>query len=172
MGLGRRVVDLAAGGSGDTYRWLKVEGFLPPVLFLARPDGSPTANIQEMDGLLRHASPHKLVACGTPQALPKGLHGPLLAPTVAGAHGGQTTDELHLQHHLMAIMPSAMCLDGWSRQGLAGPAGPGFVGPPLDTDRGTGGLSSQPDPGVHLPHPEARRPGSGMPTMQRHTAWR
>ena len=39
---------------GAVY-WLKEEGFLPPVVFIARLDGTPTANVREMDELVRAA---------------------------------------------------------------------------------------------------------------------
>ena len=42
---------------GVVYHWLVYhDTFAPPVVFLARPDGSTTANVREMDGLLREAS--------------------------------------------------------------------------------------------------------------------
>ena len=37
---------------GAVYRWLRDDAFAPPFVALARPDGSATANIGEMDGLL------------------------------------------------------------------------------------------------------------------------
>ena len=40
---------------GAVYRWLKDESYAPPVTFLSRPDGTATANLAEMDGLLQDA---------------------------------------------------------------------------------------------------------------------
>ena len=40
---------------GAVYKWLKGESFAPPVTFLVRPDGTPTANLREMDSLLQDA---------------------------------------------------------------------------------------------------------------------
>ena len=40
---------------GAVYRWLKEEAFSPPVVFIARPDGTPRANVREMDELVRAA---------------------------------------------------------------------------------------------------------------------
>ena len=40
---------------GAVYRWLKDESYAPPVTFLSRPDGTATANLAEMDGLLKDA---------------------------------------------------------------------------------------------------------------------
>ena len=41
------MVVLATSGVRDqaVYRWLKEEGFSPPVVFIARPDSIPTTNI-------------------------------------------------------------------------------------------------------------------------------
>ena len=40
---------------GAVYRWLREEELSPPVVFLARQDGTPAGNVQEMDELLRAA---------------------------------------------------------------------------------------------------------------------
>ena len=40
---------------GAVYRWLKDESYAPPVTFLSTPDGTATANLAEMDGLLHDA---------------------------------------------------------------------------------------------------------------------
>ena len=40
---------------GAVYRWLKDESYAPPVTFLSRLDGTRTANLGEMDGLLQDA---------------------------------------------------------------------------------------------------------------------
>ena len=40
---------------GAVYRWLKDESYAPAVTFLTRPDGTATANLAEMDGLLQDA---------------------------------------------------------------------------------------------------------------------
>ena len=37
---------------GAVYRWLKDESYTPPVTFLSMPDGTATANLAAMDGLL------------------------------------------------------------------------------------------------------------------------
>ena len=41
---------------GAVYRWLRDNAFPPPPgVFVARPNGSATANVREMDGLMREA---------------------------------------------------------------------------------------------------------------------
>ena len=40
---------------GAVYRWLKDEFYAPPVTFLSGPDGTATAHLAEMDGLLQDA---------------------------------------------------------------------------------------------------------------------
>ena len=40
---------------GAVYQWLKDESYAPPVTFLSRPDGTATADLAEMDGLLQDA---------------------------------------------------------------------------------------------------------------------
>ena len=42
---------------GEVYRWLKDESYARPVTFLSRPDGTATANLAEMDGLLHDIRP-------------------------------------------------------------------------------------------------------------------
>ena len=42
---------------GAIYRWLGGEGFAPPVLFLTRGEGTPTADVAEMDALVRPWAP-------------------------------------------------------------------------------------------------------------------
>ena len=43
---------------GAVYRWPKDESYAPPVTFLSRPDGTATANLGEMDRLLRRYGRH------------------------------------------------------------------------------------------------------------------
>ena len=40
---------------GAVYKWLKGDSFSPPMTFLVRPKGTPTANLREMDSLLQDA---------------------------------------------------------------------------------------------------------------------
>ena len=40
---------------GAVYKWPKGETFAPPVIFLVRPEGTPTANLREMDSVLHDA---------------------------------------------------------------------------------------------------------------------
>ena len=104
---------------GAVYRLLKEEGFSPPVVFIARPDGTPTANVQEMDELVRAAwGPINRKYAEGPEPFPEAfvakyghlLHRvPMLAKQLTGPY---------LRRRLMAMRPSAMGLDGWSLQDL------------------------------------------------------
>ena len=56
---------------GAVYRWFKGEGFSPLLVFLARPDGTPTGNVEQMHKVLR--APWSLINCkyaGAPEADP------------------------------------------------------------------------------------------------------
>ena len=100
---------------GAVYRWLKEEGFSPPVVFIARPDGTPTANVQEMDELVRAAwGPINRKYAEGPEPCPDAFvakYGHLLyrVPMLAKQLTGP-----YLRRRLMAMRPSAMGLDGWS----------------------------------------------------------
>ena len=104
---------------GAVYRWLKEEGFSPPVVFIARPDGTPTANVQEMDELVRAAwGPINRKYAEGPEPCPDAFvakYGHLLyrVPMLAKQLTGP-----YLRRRLMAMRPSAMGLDGWSLQDL------------------------------------------------------
>ena len=50
-----RLEEVWTSDQGAVYRWLKDESYAPPVTFLSRPDGTATANLAEMDGLLQDA---------------------------------------------------------------------------------------------------------------------
>ena len=56
--------------------WLKEEGFLPPMLFVQGPNGSPTTNVWEMDGLLRDTwERQRILPAPTMWAYGRQLHG-------------------------------------------------------------------------------------------------
>ena len=104
---------------GAVYRWLKEEGFSPPVVVIVRPDGTPTANVREMDELVRAAwGPINRKYAEGPEPCPETfvakyghvLHRvPMLAKQLTGPY---------LRRRLMAMRPSAMGLDGSSLQDL------------------------------------------------------
>ena len=104
---------------GAVYRWLKEEGFSPPVVFIARPDGTPTAYVQEMDELVRAAwGPINRKYAEGPEPCPDAFvakYGHLLyrVPVLAKQLTGP-----YLRRRLMAMRPSAMGLDGWSLEDL------------------------------------------------------
>ena len=149
---------------GAVYRWLKEEGFSPPVVFIARPDGSPTAEVQEMDDLIRAAwgpinrkYAEGLEPCPEAFMAQYGhlLHRvPMLAKRLSGPY---------LKRRLMAMRPSAMGLDGWSlhdQRALPDPVAE-LAGPAPLAGGGAGAVALGAGPGVHLPHPQAR--GGGAP---------
>ena len=47
--------EASSSDQGAVYRWLKDESYGPPLTFLSRLDGTATANLAEMDGLLQGA---------------------------------------------------------------------------------------------------------------------
>ena len=104
---------------GAVYRWLKEEGFSPPLVFIARPDGTPTANVREMDELVRAAwGPINRNYAEGPEPCPQAFlakYGHLLhrVPMLAKQPTGP-----YLRRHLMPMRPSAMGLDGWILQDL------------------------------------------------------
>ena len=104
---------------GAVYRWLKEEGFSPPVVFIARRDGTPTANVREMDELVRAAwGPINRKYAEGPEPCPETFvakYGHLLhrVPMLA-----KQLTRPYLRRRLMAMRPSAMGLDGWSLQDL------------------------------------------------------
>ena len=100
---------------GAVYRWLREEGFSPPVVFLARPDGTPTGNVQEMDELLRAAwGPINRKYAEVPESDPAAFlarYGhhlrrvPMLHKPLTGGY---------LRRRLRFMHPTALGLDGWS----------------------------------------------------------
>ena len=104
---------------GAVYRWLKEEGFSPPVVFIARPDGTPTANVWENDELVHAAWRliNRKYAEG-PEPCPEAFlakYGHLLhkVPMLA-----KQLTRPYLRRRLMAMRPSATGLDRWSLQDL------------------------------------------------------
>ena len=99
--------------------WLRDDAFAPLVVFLARPDGSATANVREMDGLLREAwGPMNRKYAEAPEPCPEAFMAkyrrylrkiPMLASQLTGGL---------LRKRLRAMSPSSMGLDGWSLQNL------------------------------------------------------
>ena len=89
------------------------------MVFIARPDGTPTANVREMDERVRAAwGPINRKYAEGPEACPEAfvakyghlLHRvPMLAKQLTGPY---------LRRRLMAMRPSAMGLDGWSLHDL------------------------------------------------------
>ena len=100
---------------GAVYRWLKDESYALPVTFLSRPDGTATANLAEMDGLLQDAwRPINRKYASDPEPDPAaflrryGCHVrrvPMLASPLDGPR---------LRKGLSRMKPSALGLDGWS----------------------------------------------------------
>ena len=89
------------------------------MVFIARPHGTPTANVREMDELVRAAwGPINRKYAEGPELCPEAFlakYGHLLhrVPILAKQLTGR-----YLRHRLMAMRPSAMGLDGWSLQDL------------------------------------------------------
>ena len=104
---------------GVVYRWLKEEGFSPPVVFIAGQDGTPATNVREMDELVRAAwGPINRKYAEGPEPCPEAFlakYGHLLqrVPMLAKQLTGP-----YLRRRLMAMCPSATGLDGWSLQDL------------------------------------------------------
>ena len=100
---------------GAVYQWLKDESYAPPVTFLSRPDGTGTANLGEMDGLLQDAL--RLVNrkyADSPEPEPVALlrrcgHHVRRVPMVASQLACR-----RLWRGLARMHPSALGLDGWS----------------------------------------------------------
>ena len=104
---------------GAVYKWLKGESFAPPVTFLVRPDGTPTANLREMDSLLQDAWRPincKYAAAAEPDPAEflrrYGRH-VRCVPMISGPLTGR-----RLRRALMRMHPSALGLDGWSLEDL------------------------------------------------------
>ena len=101
------------------YRSLREEGFSPSVVFIARPDGTPTANVREIHELVRAAwGPINRKYAEGPEPYPKAfvakyghlLHRlPMLAKQLTGPY---------LRRRIMAMRPSAIGRDRWSLQDL------------------------------------------------------
>ena len=101
------------------YRQLKEEDFSPPVVLIARPDDTPTANIQEIDELVRVArGPINRKYAVVPKPCPEDIKAkyghvlyrvPMLAKQLTGPY---------LRRPLMAMRSWGMGLDGWGPQDL------------------------------------------------------
>ena len=104
---------------GAVYRWLREEEFCPPVVFLARPDGTPTGNVKEMGELLRAAwGPINRKYAEAPEP-------DLAAFFVRYGHHLRRVPMLHklmtrayLRKRLRFMHPTALGLDGWSVKDL------------------------------------------------------
>ena len=104
---------------GAVYRWLKDESYALPVTSLSTPDGTATANLAEMDGLLQDAwRPINRKYATDPEPDPKavlrryGYHVrrvPIIASRLDGPR---------LRKGLSRMKPSALGLDGWSLANL------------------------------------------------------
>ena len=98
---------------------MKGESFAPPVTFLVRPDGTPTANLREMDSLLQDAwrpINRKYAEPAEPDPAEflrrYGRH-VRCVPMFSGPRTGR-----RLRRALMRMHPSALGLDGWSLEDL------------------------------------------------------
>ena len=104
---------------GAVYKWLKGESFAPPVTFLVRPDGTPTANLREMDSLLQDAwrpINRKYAEAAEPdpaEFLRRYGRYVRCVPMISGPPTGR-----RLRRALMRMHPSALGLDGWSLEDL------------------------------------------------------
>ena len=104
---------------GAVYQWLKDESDAPPVTFLSRPDGTATANLAEMDGLLQDVwRPINRKYATDPEPDPAAFlrrygHHVRRVPMIASRLDGP-----HLRKGLSRMMPSALGLDGWSQADL------------------------------------------------------
>ena len=102
-------------GQGAVYRWLKDESYVPPVTFLSRPDGTATANLGEMDGLLQDTwRPVDRKYADSSEPDPVAFlrhygHHVRRVPMVAS----QLTCR-RLRRGLVRMHPSALGVDGWS----------------------------------------------------------
>ena len=100
---------------GAVYRWLKDESYAPPVTFLTRPDGTATASLAEMDGLLQDAwRPIGRKYATDPEPDPLAFlrrygHHVRRVPMLASQLDGP-----RLRKGLSRMKPSALGLDGWS----------------------------------------------------------
>ena len=100
---------------GAVYRRLKDESYAPPVTFLTRPDGTATANLAEMDGLLQDAwRPINRKYATDPEPDPLAFlrrygHHVRRVPMLASQLDGP-----RLRKGLSRMKPSALGLDGWS----------------------------------------------------------
>ena len=104
---------------GAVYKWLKGESFAAPVTFLVGPDGTPTANLREMDSLLQDAwrpINRKYAEAAEPDPAEflrrYGRH-VRCVPMISGPLTGR-----RLRRALMRMDPSALGLDGWSLEDL------------------------------------------------------
>ena len=97
------------------YRWLKDESYAPAVTFLSKPDGTATANLAEMDGLLQDAwRPINRKYAADPEPDPTAFlrrygHHVRRVPMIASR-----LDSPRLRKGLSRMKPSALGLDGWS----------------------------------------------------------
>ena len=136
---------------GAVYKWLKGESFAPLVTFLVRPDGTPTANLREMDSLLQDAwrpINRKYAEAAEPDPAEflrrYGRH-VRCVPMISGPLTGR-----RLRRALMRMHPSALGLDGWSLEDVA----PGVVGGPLAGGGTARAVAVAPRRGLHGPHPQ------------------
>ena len=100
---------------GAVYRWLKDESDAPPVTFVSRPDGTATANLAEMDGVLQDAwrpinrkyatDPEPELAAFLRRYSCHVRRVPMIASQLDGPR---------LRKGLSRMKPSALGLDGWS----------------------------------------------------------
>ena len=97
------------------YRWLKDESCAPPVTFLTRPDGTATASLAEMDGLLQDLRrPINRKYATDPELEPLAFlrrygHHVRRVPMLA-----LRLDGPRLRKGLSRMKPSALGLDRWS----------------------------------------------------------
>ena len=100
---------------GALYRWLKDESYALPVTFLSTPDGTATANLAEMDGLLQDAwRPINCKYATYPEPDPVAFlrrygHHVRRVPMIASRLDGP-----RLRKQLSHMKPLALGLDGWS----------------------------------------------------------
>ena len=100
---------------GAVYQWLKDESYAPPFTFLSKPDGTATANLAEMDGLLQDAwRPINRKYATDPEPdlaafLRRYGHHVRRVPMIASRLDGP-----RLRKGFSRMKPSALGLDRWS----------------------------------------------------------
>ena len=109
---------------GTIYKCLRGDSFAPPVTFVVWPDGTPTANLRQMDSLLHDACQPtnrkyvKAAELDPAEFFPRYGHHVRCVPVISRPLTGRW-----LQRAIMRMHPSALGLGGCSLGGLARTAG-------------------------------------------------